>query len=319
MKQIKLLELFGGIGSSRLALQNLGYDVEAKYVDIDKFATKSYNAIFEEDNEPIDINEFKTTFKPDIITHTPPCTDFSIAGLRAGGEKGSGTRSSLMWTSLEIISELSPEVFIWENVKGVLSDKTKHTFVDYIKTTEEMGYTTTYKVLNATDFGSAQNRERLFAISIKNTSNKTFNFDNLITNNDPNALVKTLDLELLSDDMKFYTEDNFKHYHTLVKDADEYLKVYQWRRKYVRGMNGKRCPTLTANMGTGGNNVPIVKTKYGHRRLTTTECWALMGFNRNIHDKAKSAGVSNSQLYKQAGNSIVVTVLESIFKELYKN
>ena len=103
----------------------------------------------------------------DLITHGSPCQNFSLAGLQAGGDKGSKTQSSLMWNTVDIVKVTKPKYIVWENVKNLLSDKHKHNFEGYLDSMLELGYNSYYKVLNAKDYGIPQNRERVFTVSIR--------------------------------------------------------------------------------------------------------------------------------------------------------
>ena len=124
-KKLKVIELFGGIGAPRQALQKLGIDFEVvDYVEIDKYAVKSYNAIYNENYEPQDITQWDKDIEVDLIMHGSPCQDFSLAGKQAGGDEGTGTRSSLMYETIRIVEKLKPKFVIWENVKNLLSVKT---------------------------------------------------------------------------------------------------------------------------------------------------------------------------------------------------
>ncbi len=178
---IQILELFGGIGSPRKALVNLGIPIKAiDYVEIDEKAVRSYNAIFKNDLKYKTQTVVGYTLKPDILIHGSPCQDFSIAGKQKGADKGSETRSSLMWETINIIKQMGvwrPRVVIWENVKNVLSKHMKHNFNKYLEEMEKMGYTNSFEVLNAMDFGLPQNRNRVFIVSCLDRT--LFNFDNL--------------------------------------------------------------------------------------------------------------------------------------------
>ena len=167
-EHIRILELFGGIGACSKALERLGIDYEiADYVEIDKYAVASFNAIHDTNFEPQDICEWDKNIDVDLIMHGSPCQDFSLAGLQAGGDEGSGTRSSLMYETVRIVEKLKPKYVIWENVKNVISKKHKHNFDNYLERMEELGYTNYYQVLNAKDYGIPQNRERVFTVSIR--------------------------------------------------------------------------------------------------------------------------------------------------------
>ena len=174
---IKVLELFGGIGACSKALERLGIDYEiADYVEIDKYAVKSFNAMHGTNFEPQDICKWDKDIDVDLIMHGSPCQDFSLAGLQAGGDEGSGTRSSLMYETVRIVKKLKPRYVIWENVKNVISKKHIHNFNNYLKKMGEIGYKSYYQVLNAKDYGIPQNRERVFTISVRNDIEKTFVF-----------------------------------------------------------------------------------------------------------------------------------------------
>ncbi|EGQ4079663.1 DNA cytosine methyltransferase, partial [Staphylococcus pseudintermedius] len=176
---IKILELFGGIGAPRKALLNLGYPHKAiDYVEIDEKSVRTYNALYDHLHKPQSVVGWN--LKPDILVHGSPCQDFSRAGKRLGGNDEDKTRSSLMWETIRIIENMGkwkPKVVIWENVKGVLAKDMIHSFKKYFVEMEQLGYTNSYQVLDARDFGIPQKRERVFVISMLN--GHWFNFDTL--------------------------------------------------------------------------------------------------------------------------------------------
>ena len=292
---IKLLELFGGIGACSKALDRLGIDYEiADYVEIDKYAVKSYNAIHNTNFEPQDIREWNKDIEVDLIMHGSPCQDFSLAGKQAGGDKDSGTRSSLMYETIRIIEKLKPKYVVWENGKNLLSKKHIHNFNNYLKALEDLGYQNYYQVLNAKDYGIPQNRERVFTVSILGNENYKFpqgeecnnKIDRLFNFSarqdcrvvyDNNGLCPTLVAGMgegggkvpmfIDRDFQFpkgeelkklpidLIEENVDKKYNLTKNN---VKTYQ--RKF--GSKGKKLnlyepiPTLTASMGTGGGNIP---------------------------------------------------------------
>ena len=205
---LKVLELFGGIGACSKALERLGIDFEiADYVEIDKYAVASFNAMHGTNFEPQDICKWNKNIEVDLIMHGSPCQDFSLAGKQAGGDEGSETRSSLMYETIRIVEKLKPQYVVWENVKNVLSKKHRHNFDNYIRKLEELGYKSFYQVLNAKDYGIPQNRERVFTISIRNDINKQFEF--------PPKQVLTLKLkDILEDnvDEKYYLSEKMIKY-----------------------------------------------------------------------------------------------------------
>jgi DNA (cytosine-5)-methyltransferase 1 len=510
---IKVLELFAGIGACSKALERLGIEHEiVDAVEIDKYAIKSFNAIHGTNFETQDITQWDKDIECDLIMHGSPCQDFSLAGKQAGGDIGSGTRSSLMYETIRIVGKLRPKYVIWENVKNVLSAKHKHNFDNYLTAMSSLGYTNYYQVLNAKDYGIPQNRERVFTVSIlkdyvvyddynssirkdqetigtlttncgsstnrngwkiiehtqafefpngeenENTIQRLFNFSarhDCRVVYDAEGIAPTLvagmgegggkvpmvienfefppkqELKLRLKDMlepevdrKYYLSNTgveyfqnqaLKRNEDLTKCREEKLitvahgqckgsirdldisptldtqfstnwrgvllepKCVQVGTLDIKGMDCiKRVysdeglsPTLTDMQG--GNRQPKVliknATKKGYqeayegdsvnlaypviyddrdkgfgvkitdicptqramrngikciypdlriRKLTPKECWRLMGFDDADIDKCIEIGMSNTQLYKQAGNSIVVNVLEAIFKNLIK-
>lgn len=174
---IRVLELFAGIGACSKAITRLGIEHEiVDAVEIDKYAIQSFNAIHGTNFEPQDITQWNKDLDVDLIMHGSPCQDFSVAGLNKGGDKGSGTRSSLMYETLRIVEKVKPKYVIWENVKNLLSKKHRHNFDAYLEAMDKLGYHSQYQVLNAKDFGVPQNRERVFTVSIRNDLNVDFKF-----------------------------------------------------------------------------------------------------------------------------------------------
>lgn len=200
---IRVLELFAGIGACSKALTNLGIEHEiVDAVEIDKYAVKSFNAIHGTNFEPQDITKWDKDIECDLIMHGSPCQDFSVAGKNAGGDKDSGTRSSLMYETLRIVEKLRPKYVIWENVKNLLSKKHRHNFDAYLDAMTDLGYANNYQVLNAKDYGIPQNRERVFTVSIRKDIYKGYFFPA------PIPLEKKLK-DVLEDDVdeKYYLSD----------------------------------------------------------------------------------------------------------------
>ncbi len=297
---IQILELFGGIGSPRKALQNLGVPVKAiDYVEIDAKAVRSYNEIFRKELDYKTQNVIGYNLKPDILIHGSPCQDFSIAGKQKGADKNSGTRSSLMWETLKIIKRMGvwkPRVVIWENVKNVLSKHMKHNFEKYLEEMEKLGYTNSYAVLNALDFGLPQNRNRVFTISCLDGSK--FNFNTLERKKYrpiEEFLEKEVDEEYLVTQPSILNAIGNKGIKraTVIKDTCYTITERQ-----------DRCPAQVIDLGNGR-----------YRFLTDKECWLLQGYD--VEDYNNAAKVNSKRaLYKQRGNSIPVGIFESIFKQL---
>ncbi len=166
MRELRVLELFGGIGACTQAFQNLKIRTKVvDYVEINKFAVNAYNAINDTTYKPQDITEWDKDLEVDFIMHGSPCQDFSVAGLGKGASEDGGTRSSLMYETIRIVDKIRPKYVLWENVKNVLSKKHRHNFDNYLSKMEELGYHNYYQVLNAKDYGVPQNRERIFVLS----------------------------------------------------------------------------------------------------------------------------------------------------------
>lgn len=175
--KLKVIELFGGIGACTKALKRLGIEVEVvDYVEINKHAVASYNAINGTNFEPQDVSKWDKNVEVDLIMHGSPCQDFSIAGKQAGGNEGSGTRSSLMYETIRIVRKLMPKYVIWENVKNLLSDKHIHNYSNYLAAMDEIGYRSYYQVMNSKDYGIPQDRERIFTVSIRKDIQNEFRF-----------------------------------------------------------------------------------------------------------------------------------------------
>ena len=173
---LKVTTLFSGYDSQCLALERLkesipGFDYElVNWCEIDKYAAQAHNAIFPQwaDRNLGDITQvdWSTATPCDLLTYSSPCQDFSNAGLQRGGEEGSGTRSSLLWECRKAIEALKPKYLMLENVKALVSKKFAPTFLAWVETLNQLGYTSYYKVLNATQYNIPQNRERIFCLSI---------------------------------------------------------------------------------------------------------------------------------------------------------
>ena len=180
MNKIKIMECFGGIGALTKAFKRTGIPHEVvEYVEIDKYAVASYNAMNGTNFEPQDICKWDKDIEIDFLMHGSPCQDFSLAGLQAGGDEGSGTRSSLMYETIRIVEKLRPKYVVWENVKNLISKKHRHNFDAYLEKMSQLGYTNYWQVLNAKDYGIPQNRERVFTVSILGNENYEFPKENI--------------------------------------------------------------------------------------------------------------------------------------------
>ncbi|MGN7270236.1 DNA cytosine methyltransferase [Bacillus licheniformis] len=311
---IKILELFGGIGAPRKALVNLGVDHKAiDYVEIDEKAVRAYNALYDHRYKPQSVVGYD--LRPDVLVHGSPCQDFSRAGQRLGGNDEDKTRSSLMWETLRIIENMGnwkPKYVIWENVKGVLDKDMIHNFNKYLSKMRDLGYTNSFEVLNAMDFGVPQRRERVFTISI--LGNKAFNFSKL-NRKTARHIKEFLEVNVTTPQYMINIPSMLNRIEEFNPNADKkyrYLDVIE-DSCWTISTRQDRCP----NAGI----IRIGELKY--RYLTERECWRLMGFEDSdfeevLKEYPTKPNKRNATLYKLAGNSIVVQVLESIFEELLK-
>lgn len=318
-KLIKILELFGGIGAPRKALENLNLDIKSiDYVEILPYAVMAYNRMFDHLYVPQDIKTWN--LQVDFLIHGSPCQDWSTNGKN---DVSTG-RSILYERTLEIIEkELHPrpKIVIWENVTGLVSKRHINHFNHYLEKMESMGYTNSFKIMSAKNHGMAQNRGRIFTVSY--LGDKCFEFPEEI------PLQKTLndyidrsvnpaeypltenELSLFFErDEKLYVRENNKRGECLVESGDS-VNVEFPNSKTRRGRVQKGIvPTLTTK--------PLIAVYYDGilRKITPKECWRLMGYDDIDYERVEASGMPVSSLYKLAGNSIVVTVLEEIFKAL---
>lgn len=304
---IQILELFGGVGSPRAALRNLGIEVKAiDYVEIDEKAVRSYNAMFKNDLKYKTQSVVGYNLKPDILIHGSPCQDFSIAGKQKGADEGTETRSSLMWETINIIKQMGiwkPRVVIWENVKNVLSKHMRHNFNRYLDEMEKLGYTNSYEILNAMDFGLPQSRERVFTISM--LDNQMFNWGILEKRKAPH--------------INRFLDDDWGERH-LVTQPSMIKKINSTDSLGVKVIDSY-CNTITTKQMRCPNSGVIEIGDEEYRYLTEKECWRLQGYADKDFEAALKVhpgipGKLNGALYKQAGNSIPVPIFESIFKVL---
>lgn len=336
--KIKVFTAFSGYDSQCLALDQLSSDFPAfsyelvGWSEIDKNAIKAHDILFPQyaDLNYGDISKIDWNKMPyfDLFTYSSPCQDFSLAGRLAGGVEGSGTRSSLLWECRKAIEIIRPKYLLLENVENLVSKKFFNVFSKWIKELEEYGYTSTWKVINARDFGIPQNRRRVFLFSILNAE-KEYEFP------DPVKLEKTI-FDLMDPDASSFRLEESRRSQiekSLVHLEDGRIWIRQntktgWieccdggcfdssypksktRRGRVQG-GGFISPTLTCH----SEGALLLINKEGEmRRLTPAECFRLMGCNEKSVQKLIRSDISNAALYKLSGNSIVVNVLYNIWK-----
>lgn len=306
------IDLFAGIGGFRLSMQKYG----GRCVFSSEFnpcAQKTYT--FNYGEVPFgDITKPETKASIpeqfDVLCGGFPCQAFSIAGYRKGFED---TRGTLFFDIAEIIKKHQPKVAYLENVKNLESHDGGKTFKVICATLEELGYAVYHKVLKASEYGNIpQCRERILIVAFNKSKIKnhnTFKFPDQI------PLTKTIHdcIESGKKEEKYYYRDGQIYYPKLVEGMTSSDSIYQWRRIYVRENKTHLCPTLTANMGGGGHNVPLIKTSEGIRKLTPKECLNFMGYPEAF---AFPNSISESAKYMQAGNSVVVPMMTRVAEQI---
>lgn len=306
------IDLFAGIGGFRIALQSLGgkcvfsseWDANAQKTYFYNFGEIPYGDITKESIKNCIPDGF------DVLCAGFPCQAFSIAGYRKGFED---TRGTLFFDVAEIIKRKRPKAVFLENVKNLYTHDNGKTFAVIKATLEELGYVVYHKVMNSMEYANVpQNRERIFIVcfdpnQVKNHHQFSFPERTELTH----TIHDCIDPEI-NDKALFYGA-KFIHYEELKRDMVSMDTIYQWRRQYVRENKSNVCPTLTANMGTGGHNVPLILTKYGIRKLSPKECINFQGYPKEYQFPTN---IANSAKYKQAGNSVVVPLITKVCQNI---
>lgn len=306
------IDLFAGIGGFRIALQSLGgkcvfsseWDANAQKTYFYNFGEIPYGDITKESIKNCIPDGF------DVLCAGFPCQAFSIAGYRKGFED---TRGTLFFDVAEIIKRKRPKAVFLENVKNLYTHDNGKTFAVIKATLEELGYVVYHKVMNSMEYANVpQNRERIFIVcfdpnQVKNHHQFSFPERTELTH----TIHDCIDPEI-NDKALFYGA-KFIHYEELKRDMVSMDTIYQWRRQYVRENKSNVCPTLTANMGTGGHNVPLILTKYGIRKLSPKECINFQGYPKGYQFPTS---IANSAKYKQAGNSVVVPLITKVCQNI---
>jgi DNA (cytosine-5)-methyltransferase 1 len=305
---IKMIDLFAGTGAFSYAFEKTG-KVKCVFAnDMVEWSKKIYDLNFTHKLTLGNLNDIKVADIPkhNILTGGFPCQPFSIAGKQEGFQD---VRSNVFWKILEIIDFHQPSCVILENVKNLVSHDEGKTFETIKKNLTERGYNICFKILDTAKItGVPQHRERIYIVCIKSKSI----FDNFTLDfpDKPKKSIASM-LELNIPDKYYYTEKSSTW--DLVKEGvTKENTIYQFRRVYVRENKSNECPTLTANMGTGGHNVPLILDKKGIRKLTPRECFNFQGFPASY----KMPQLSDANLYKLAGNAVSVPVVELIAKRL---
>lgn len=319
------IDLFAGIGGFRLAMQNCGgqcvfsseWDAAAKQTYFENYGEVPFGDITKEETKALIPEHF------DVLCAGFPCQAFSIAGYRKGFDDVRGT---LFFDVADILDRYRPKAFYLENVKNLQGHDNGRTFNKiYRKLTEELHYVVDYRVMNPCDYANVpQNRERIFIVGfdpkqvdIKNYLNEEndFRFPFPVTEKLTRSIHDIIDDK--NEDEKLFYRPGHLYYDRLDKAMTSRDTVYQWRRVYVRENKSNMCPTLTANMGEGGHNVPIIRTSKGIRKLSPEECLGFQGFPVEKGFKYPNT-IAQSKKYKQAGNSVTEPLIEKVASQIIK-
>ena len=344
---MRVVELFAGIGAQAQALEDLGIEFASTVCEIDAKAYEAYCAIHGYAPNLGDIRTVEHLPDCDLLTYSFPCQDLSIAGRARGMAEGSGTRSSLLWEVGRLLRdaverEREPEVLLMENVDAILNASNMDDFRRWIRDLTEMGYTSSYKVLNAKDYGVPQSRRRCFMVSM--TGGRRFRFPG--PRPDGRILADVLEDEpdesvYLSDEkIQAYERHRQRHEdaghgcgwppsepvadaHALTTCPDRPSENFLIIRGHLDSCGLERAnriyssdgmaPTITCNISHSS------KIEVGDRIriLTPLEYWRLQGFPDEAFDRVSALGMGKTHLYRMAGNSIAVPCLVAIFRAIY--
>lgn len=313
--KMRCASFFAGVGGIDIAFEQAGFEIVYAN-ELDKFAVETFKANHKTFIDHRSITDVQAKDIPDfdIMLAGFPCQAFSVAGYRKGFEdKG---RGDLYFELERIFIEKKPKVIFLENVKNLVGHDHGRTFEIIKKSLMDNGYHIKHQVLNASEYGNIpQNRERIYVVCFQDEqAMKKFQF--------PEKIELTVTLQdMLEDentiDKKYFYTEKTPFFDKLVEEIKDAKTLYQWRRQYVRANKSNLCPTLTANMGTGEHNVPLlnIQGKKGTiRKLTPRECFNFQGYPRDF----VLPNISNANLYKQAGNSVVVPVIRRIAEQIKK-
>jgi DNA (cytosine-5)-methyltransferase 1 len=302
--KLKMVDLFAGTGAFTLAFQSTNCVNIVFANDMVEHSKKIYDENFNHKLTLKDINEVKNEDIPphDILTYGMVCQPWSIAGLQKGFED---ERSNVFWKTLSIIDHHQPKCIIFENVKNIVSHDDHKTFNIIKSNFEKRGYNICHKILNTADItGIPQHRERIYMVCIKSKNV----FDKFTLDFPKIEKKKISDFFENNIPEKYYYTEKSSTWNIIKKSVVKKDTIYQYRRVYVRENKSKECPTLTANMGGGGHNVPIILDEKGIRKLTPRECFNLQGFPLSY----KLPNLSDTNLYKLAGNAVSVPIVNLI-------
>lgn len=354
---LRVFEAFSGVGAQHMALRNIGekYKIVAtsdidqtvilsyylvhgknkksrkKYDDnkkrqflikrgigkmtvIEKMNSFDLNTLFnavDTTNNLGNIKNINTKDIPDhdLFTYSFPCQDISTVGTRKGLDKDSGTRSSLLWECKKVIESKSPKYLLLENVKSLTTGKNRKNFNEWLEYLKKQGYKNYWKIFDAKDYGIPQRRPRVIVVSKKGQCKTDLVKDNTIKN-------KTIEEIIDKNELKWKEfVPKAKVRGSISNGEYAFLDDRDWKFNGV--MIGKLCSTQRA----GRTGLKLIKNENEilyERKLNALECCRLMGYNDEDYTNMKNGGLSDGQIMKICGNSIVVNVLENVFKNIYE-
>ena len=292
--------LFSGIGGIEEGFEKAGFAISWAN-EIDSYACKTYRQnhrdhhLIEEDVHKLNPRKLNPV---DVLVGGFPCQAFSIAGYRKGFKD---PRGNLFYEIARFIDELKikPKALMLENVKNLSGHDKGRTRKVIEKILKDFGYYVHWKVYNTFKYTKIpQNRERTIIVCFRNKKSYSYFSNNLICNVSSIKPISAMLEKSKIDDKYYYFQDayNYKELKKLIKRRDT---LYQWRRVYVRENKNNLCPTLTANMGTGGHNVPLLLDDIGIRKLTPKECFNFQGFKSFKFPKDVKIQVEKQTVIKQ--------------------
>lgn len=307
-----MIDLFAGTGAFSYVFEKKGVkSIFANDMCIESEKIYNLNHKIKLTNE--DLNKIKLSKIPkhDLLCAGFPCQPFSIAGKKKGFDD---TRSNVFWKLIKILKKYKPQIAILENVKNLQNHDNGNTFNIISNELKSAGYHFKYEILNTSELSKIpQNRERIYIVCFRDKKlcdKFEFDFKKVKNNKIKNYLQDNVP-------NKYYYTESLKVYNKIqenvTKNIDENV-LYQYRRYYVRENKNNVCPTLTANMGCGGHNVPLLKDDKGIRKLTPRECFNLQGFPKNY----KLPNLSDSNLYKLAGNAVSIPIVKLIADKIFE-
>lgn len=305
---MKVASFFAGVGGICYGFNQAGFEIVFAN-ELDKNACKNYrhnhpNIFLVED----DIKNIKSSNLPDfdVFTGGFPCQPYSLAGNKEGL---ADVRGTVFFDIVRILNDKKPKSFLLENVKNIKSINKGKDFQVIIDHLENCGYSLKYEVLGGhTHANIPQCRERMFIVGfLDQEKTRKFEFPNSIfLDRKTNDIINRKEKKL---EKYYYTHKS--QYYNMMNDAIQNESIYQMRRVYMRENKGEVCPTLTANMGGGGHNVPVIRDDYGIRKLTPQECFLFQGFPKEFETIT-----SDVHSYKQAGNAVVVPLVKRIAEKI---